>query len=78
VGGIVADPKSHFVYVAEPSFMAIGVINTSTNELSSVIDTTAGAPIGLAISRDGTNLYVTLSPTNVPACCSSTRPRQAR
>ncbi|MBV8277750.1 MAG: YncE family protein [Verrucomicrobia bacterium] len=61
VGGIVADPKSHFVYVTEFNSGAIGVINTSTNELSSVINTTAGSPLGLAISRDGTNLYVTLA-----------------
>jgi YVTN family beta-propeller protein len=58
--GIVAAPKSHLVYVAEPASNQIGVINAKTNELSSVISVAAGIPIGLAISPDGTNLYATV------------------
>ena len=59
-GGIVAAPKSHLVYVAQPLESQIGVINAKTNELSSAIDLAAGEPVGLAISPDGTNLYATL------------------
>jgi DNA-binding beta-propeller fold protein YncE len=58
--GIVAAPKSHLVYVAQPLESQIGVINAKTNELSSAINVAAGEPIGLAISPDGTNLYATL------------------
>jgi DNA-binding beta-propeller fold protein YncE len=61
--GIVAAPKSHLVYVAQPTEGQIAVINAKTNELSSAIIVAAGNPIGLAISPDATNLYATVVTT---------------
>ena len=53
----VLSPDGKLLYVANTASSSISVINTVTNSIISTIST--GNPTGLAVSPDGTRLYVT-------------------
>ena|GEM_PF-5061046 len=58
LGGIAASPNGKDVYVAIAEGESIAVLNASTHQISSVIQTLA-SPIFMEVSPDGTTLYVT-------------------
>ena len=58
LGGIVISSNGKNVYVAVTRGDAIAVIDTATHQISSFIETLS-APLGLAVSRDGSTLYAT-------------------
>jgi YVTN family beta-propeller protein len=58
LGGIASSPNGKQVYVAIEEGLSVAAINTATHQISSFIETPAG-PLAVAVSPDGTTLYVT-------------------
>ena len=66
ISGLVTNPDQTTVYVADFKKSRIAVIDVSTNQLTGFISTSK-PPVGLAISPDGSTLYVTESPSSLEA-----------
>ena len=59
-GHVVASPNGSHLYVADHSAGVITVVDTATDEVTATIPVPAGPPNYLAISPDGTKVYISV------------------